>query len=189
MFSAFYIYSLCSLFVFFLLLPLSRSSEGFLVSKKILLSFSLFCLHLFFFFCFFPLQVSRGSVYKVYTQLLLGKIQCINLGCKSQLICSQIIKMRKLQYCHWLCADSSDFFPINSSSQPSMLGIKSQPLDDGEVLLFMAFCSCQKLLFPMNYSCTKTWFSLFGVVEILSFMMIQPPSPAFNILLQFNPSF
>jgi len=38
-----------------------------------------------------------------------------------------------------------------------MLGLKFQPLDDGEVLLFMAFCSCQKLLFPMNYSCTKTW--------------------------------
>jgi len=37
-----------------------------------------------------------------------------------------------------------------------MLGLKFQPLDDGEVLLFMAFCSCQKLLFPMNYSCTKT---------------------------------
>jgi hypothetical protein len=27
------------------------------------------------------------------------------------------------------------------------------------------------------------------VVKILSFMMIQPPSPALNILLQFNPSF
>jgi hypothetical protein len=27
------------------------------------------------------------------------------------------------------------------------------------------------------------------VVKILSFMMIQPPSPAFNILLHFNPSF
>jgi len=84
--------------------------------------------------------------------------------------------MRKLQYCHWLCADSSDFFQTNTSSQPSMLGIKSQPLDDDEVLLFMAFCSYQKLLFPMNYSCTKTWFSLFGVVEILSFMMIPPLS-------------
>jgi hypothetical protein len=35
----------------------------------------------------------------------------------------------------------------------------------------------------------KVLFSLFGVVKILSFMMIQPPSPAFNILLQFNPSF
>jgi len=35
----------------------------------------------------------------------------------------------------------------------------------------------------------KVLFSLFGVVKILSFMMIQPPSPALNILLQFNPSF
>jgi hypothetical protein len=35
----------------------------------------------------------------------------------------------------------------------------------------------------------KVSFSLFGVEKILSFMMIQPPSPAFNILLQFNPSF
>jgi len=35
----------------------------------------------------------------------------------------------------------------------------------------------------------KVLFSLFGVVKILSFMMIQPPSPAFNIILQFNPSF
>jgi hypothetical protein len=35
----------------------------------------------------------------------------------------------------------------------------------------------------------KVLFSLFGVVKILSFMMIQPPSLAFNILLQFNPSF
>jgi hypothetical protein len=35
----------------------------------------------------------------------------------------------------------------------------------------------------------KVVFSLFGVVKILPFMMIQPPSPAFNILLQFNPSF
>jgi hypothetical protein len=61
-----------------------------------------------------------------------------------------------------------------------MLGIKSQPLDDGEVLLFMAFCSCQKLLFSMNYSCTKTWFSLFGVVEILSFMMITAPLSSFQ---------
>jgi hypothetical protein len=61
-----------------------------------------------------------------------------------------------------------------------MLGIKSQPLDDGEVLLFMAFCSCQKLLFPMNYSCTKTWFFLFGVVEILSFMMITAPLSSFQ---------
>jgi len=34
----------------------------------------------------------------------------------------------------------------------------------------------------------KVLFSLFGVVKILSFMMIQPPSPAFNVLLQFNPS-
>jgi hypothetical protein len=25
------------------------------------------------------------------------------------------------------------------------------------------------------------------VVKIMSFMMIQPPSPAFNVLLQFNP--
>jgi hypothetical protein len=57
--------SLCSLhfistpsvlFSFFvLLLPLSRSSEGFLVSKKCLLSFSLFCLRLFFFLMFSPL--------------------------------------------------------------------------------------------------------------------------------------
>jgi hypothetical protein len=77
-----------------------------------LLSFSLFCLRLPFFLLFFsPFKVSRGNVYIVYTQLLLGKIQCINLGCKSLLICSQIIKMRKLQYSHWLCADSSDFFP------------------------------------------------------------------------------
>jgi len=38
-------------------------------------------------------------------------------------------------------------------------------------------------------ACCKVLFSLFGVVKILSFMMIQPPSPAFNILLQFNPSF
>jgi hypothetical protein len=29
----------------------------------------------------------------------------------------------------------------------------------------------------------KVLFSLFDVVKILSFMMIQPPSPAFNILL------
>jgi len=35
---------------------------------------------------------------------------------------------------------------------------------------------------------SKVLFSLFGVVKILSFMMIQPPSPAFNVLLQFNPS-
>ena len=35
----------------------------------------------------------------------------------------------------------------------------------------------------------KVLFSLFVVVKILSFMMIQPPFPAFNILLQFNPSF
>jgi hypothetical protein len=35
----------------------------------------------------------------------------------------------------------------------------------------------------------KVLFSLFDVVKIMSFMMIQPPSPAFNILLQFNPSF
>jgi len=34
----------------------------------------------------------------------------------------------------------------------------------------------------------KVLFSLFGVVKILSFMMIQPPSPAFDVLLQFNPS-
>jgi hypothetical protein len=34
----------------------------------------------------------------------------------------------------------------------------------------------------------KVLFSLFGVVKILSFMMIQAPSPAFNVLLQFNPS-
>jgi hypothetical protein len=34
----------------------------------------------------------------------------------------------------------------------------------------------------------KVLFSLFGVVKILSFMMIQPPSLAFNVLLQFNPS-
>jgi len=33
----------------------------------------------------------------------------------------------------------------------------------------------------------KVLFSLFGVVKILSFMMIQPPSPAFDVL-QFNPS-
>jgi len=33
----------------------------------------------------------------------------------------------------------------------------------------------------------KVLFSLFGVVKIMSFMMIQPPSPAFNVLLQFNP--
>jgi hypothetical protein len=38
-------------------------------------------------------------------------------------------------------------------------------------------------------ACCKVLFSLFGVVKILSFMMIQPPYPAFNILLQFNPSF
>jgi len=35
----------------------------------------------------------------------------------------------------------------------------------------------------------KVLFFLFGAVKILSFMMIQPPSPAFNIFLQFNPSF
>jgi len=41
-----------------------------------------------------------------------------------------------------------------------------------------------------NGGCScKVLFSLFGVVKILSFMMIQPPSLAFNILLQFNPSF
>jgi hypothetical protein len=34
----------------------------------------------------------------------------------------------------------------------------------------------------------KVLFSLFGVVKILSFMMIQPPFPAFIVLLQFNPS-
>jgi hypothetical protein len=34
----------------------------------------------------------------------------------------------------------------------------------------------------------KVLFSLFGVVKIMSFMMIQPPSPAFNVLFQFNPS-
>jgi len=34
----------------------------------------------------------------------------------------------------------------------------------------------------------KVLFSLFGVVKILSFMTIQPPSPAFNVLLQFNAS-
>jgi hypothetical protein len=31
-------------------------------------------------------------------------------------------------------------FLINTPSQPSVLGIKSQPLDDGEVPLFMSFC-------------------------------------------------
>jgi hypothetical protein len=31
-------------------------------------------------------------------------------------------------------------------------------------------------------ACCKVLFSLFGVVEIPSFMMIQPPSPASNIL-------
>jgi hypothetical protein len=35
----------------------------------------------------------------------------------------------------------------------------------------------------------KVSFSKFGVEKIMSFMMVQPPSPAFNILLQFNPSF
>ena len=93
--------SFCSLpfLLFFLLFHVPVA--GFLVSKKSLLSFPLFCLRLLFFPSLFsPFQVSRGSVYIVYTQLLLGKIQCINLGCKSQLICSQIIKMRKLQYCH-----------------------------------------------------------------------------------------
>ena len=35
----------------------------------------------------------------------------------------------------------------------------------------------------------KVLFSLFVVVKIMSFMMIQPPSPALNILLQFNPPF
>jgi hypothetical protein len=70
---------------------------------------------LFFSVLFFLLfYVSRGRVYIVYTQLLLGKIQCINLGCKSQLICRQIIQMRKLQYSHWFCADSSDFFPTST---------------------------------------------------------------------------
>jgi hypothetical protein len=38
-------------------------------------------------------------------------------------------------------------------------------------------------------ACCKVLFSLFGVIKIMSFMMIQPPSPAFNIILQFNPSF
>jgi hypothetical protein len=32
----------------------------------------------------------------------------------------------------------------------------------------------------------KVSFSLFGVEKIQSFMMIQPPSPAFNIILQFK---
>jgi len=55
-------YVLCVLYLlplfsfhFFLLLPLSRSNKGFLVSKKSLLSFSLFCLRLLFsslFSCF-----------------------------------------------------------------------------------------------------------------------------------------
>jgi hypothetical protein len=40
-----------------------------------------------------------------------------------------------------------------------------------------------------NGACCKVLFFLFDVVEILSFMMIQPPSPAFNIPLQLNPSF
>jgi hypothetical protein len=38
-------------------------------------------------------------------------------------------------------------------------------------------------------ACCKVLFSLFDVVKIMSFMMIQPPSPAFNLILQFNPSF
>jgi hypothetical protein len=38
-------------------------------------------------------------------------------------------------------------------------------------------------------ACYKVLFSLFGVVEIPSFMMIQPPFSASNILLQLNPSF
>jgi len=41
----------------------------------------------------------------------------------------------------------------------------------------------------MGKGACKVLFSLFGVVKILSFMMIQPPFPAFNIILQFNPSF
>jgi hypothetical protein len=41
-----------------------------------------------------------------------------------------------------------------------------------------------------NGGCScKVLFFLFDVVKILSFMMIQPSSTAFNILLQFNPSF
>jgi hypothetical protein len=41
----------------------------------------------------------------------------------------------------------------------------------------------------MGKGACKVLFSLFGVVKILSFMMIQPPFLAFNIILQFNPSF
>ena len=35
----------------------------------------------------------------------------------------------------------------------------------------------------------KSYFPYSVLVKIMSFMMIQPPSPAFNILFQFNPSF
>jgi hypothetical protein len=67
--------------------------------------------------------------------------------------------------------------------------VSSSPISKTNMETSRKFAEEKKERNQMGKGACKVLFSLFGVVKILSFMMIQPPFPAFNIILQFNPSF